>query len=107
MAGSYVQKAQAQGQGVTSITTVSMNTTTGNTVAVSVGSGPTFSSLTDNGTGNTVTAVAIDSFNPGGGQLDLTVKCLQNINGRAGHTFTVNFSVADYASMTATELTGV
>lgn len=107
MSASFVQKAQAHGSGVTSITTVGMTTTTGNTVVVSIGSGADFTTLTDNGTSNTVTAVAQPKLNPGGGELDLTVKCLMNINGKAGHTFTANFSGSDFVSMTASELAGV
>jgi hypothetical protein len=106
MSASYVQKAQAQGSGVASITTVGMTTTTGNTVVVSIGCGPDFISLTDNGTSNTVTAVAAPTLNPGGGELDLIVKCLMNINGKVGHTFTANFT-NDFCSMTAIELAGV
>jgi hypothetical protein len=103
MSGSFVQKATAHGSAVTSITTVGMNTTTGNTVAVSIGSGPDFTSLTENGSGNTQTAIASPSLSG----LTLSTYCYQNINGKSGHTFTANFSPADYVSMTASELTGV
>jgi hypothetical protein len=54
-----------------------MNTITGKTIQVANGSGSDFSSLTDNGSGNT------------------------------GHTFNADFSPSDYLSMTAIEITGV
>lgn len=104
----YVQEAHVTGLAVSSVTTAGITTATGNGVELGSifygGTGSTFTSFTDNGSGNAWTDSGLGTVNSAAGSGRAVAAANSNLNGKVGHTFTVTFSGSAFPALFAVEI---
>jgi len=101
------QVVSVTGSGVTSVTTASITTTTGNlfvaNVAYYVGGGQPFSSITDSKSNSwSSESIGDQQSGTGGGRQ----RYVANGTGGSSHTFTYNSSITDYPAFVVYEVSG-
>jgi len=105
MAIAYLETVTATGNNVTSVTTPSMNTVSGNGIVAQISiehsSGGAYSSFTDS-----VSHPWTASYTGAGSASTIRERYNSNITGNAAHTFTVTLTEPGYPTLAVSEISG-